>query len=152
VPHNNRVVSEEAVAAIRSWTRLDQAITAFNRRVEARFGVTGAQLAILRLVAEWGPRLRLADLRDRLVMHPATIGQLLDRLAARGLVELTPDPDDRRRRIVSLTPEGRRVAEEAPLSGPVRLRHAPADAERLRRLAAALDDAVVLFGLEDYAT
>lgn len=86
------MVSEEAVAAIRSWTRLDQAITAFNRRVEARFGVTGAQLAILRLVAEWGPRLRLADLRDRLVMHPATIGQLLDRLAARGLVELTLIP------------------------------------------------------------
>jgi DNA-binding MarR family transcriptional regulator len=145
------VANEEAVAAIRSWTRLDQAIIAFNRQVETRFGVTGAQLAVLRLVAEWGPRVRLADLRDRLVMHPATIGQLLDRLAARRLVELTPDPDDRRRRLVGLTPEGRRVAEEAPLAGPVRLRHASADAERLRRLVAALDDAVVLFGLEEYA-
>lgn len=145
------MASEEAVAAIRSWTRLDQAIATFNRRLEKRFGVTGAQLAILRLVAGWGPRVRLGDLRDRLVMHPATIGQLLDRLSARGLVELTPDPDDRRRRIVVLTPEGRRVTEEAPLVGPVRLRHVPADAERLRRLTAALDDAVILFGLEEYA-
>ncbi|MEV4458195.1 hypothetical protein [Microbispora sp. NPDC049633] len=50
---------------------------------------------------------------------------------------------------MGLTPEGRRATEEAPLSGPVRLRHAPADAGRLPRSAA--DDAVVLFGLEEYA-
>jgi DNA-binding MarR family transcriptional regulator len=32
---------------------------------------------------------------------------LLDRLEARGLLRRTPDPDDRRNRIVALTPEGR---------------------------------------------
>jgi DNA-binding MarR family transcriptional regulator len=144
------VVSAEAVAAIRSWTRLDQAIAAFNRQTEQQHGVTGAQLAILRLVAEWGPQVRLAELRERLVMHPATLGQLLDRVAARGLVGLDADTADRRRRLVELTQAGRRVVEQAPLAGPVRLRQVAADPRRLRRLATALDDAIVLFGLEEY--
>jgi len=146
------VAGGEAVAAIRAWTRLDQAITTFNRQLERRHGITGAQLAILRLVAEWGPQVRLAELRQRLVMHPATLGQLLDRLAARGLVDLTADASDRRRRLVELTPAGQRVIEAAPLAGPVRLRHMSTDPARLHRLTEALTDAIVLFGLEEYTT
>jgi MarR family transcriptional regulator, temperature-dependent positive regulator of motility len=146
------MVRADAVAAIRAWTRLDQAMAAFNRELERIHDVTGAQLAILRLVAEWGPQVGLAELRERLVMHPATLGQILDRLATRGLVDIAADTADRRRRLVALTPAGRRVVEVAPLAGPVRLRHVHADPRRLRRLAAALSDAVDLFGLEEYAT
>ena len=149
----------QALAAIRAWTRLDQAIASFNRALERRHGVTGAQLAILRLVQEWGSPLPgtqervvpLAAMRERLVMHPATLGQLLDRLSERGLVTLTADPGDRRRRLVALTAEGIRMVGDAPLAGPVRLRHVPADPDRLRRLAEAFQDAIVLFGLEEYA-
>lgn len=142
----------DAVAAIRAWTRLDQAIVAFNRFLEREYGVTGAQLAVLRLVHEWaaGDSVSLAAMRERLVMHPATLGQLLDRLAARGLVTLRSDPADRRRRLVRLTDTGARLMAEAPVGGPVRLRYVEADRRRLRRLKAALDDAVVLFGLEEY--
>jgi len=144
-------VTGEAVAAIRAWTRLDQAISEFNRALERDHGVTGAQLAVLRLVHEWGPTIALAELRQRLVMHPATLGQMLDRLAARDLVTLTADPADRRRRVVELTSRGHRLAEQAPLAGPVRLRHVSADPARLNRLAEAFDDAVSLFALEEYA-
>lgn len=162
-------MQSEALAAVRAWTRLDAAFTEFNRRLASRHGVTGAQLAMLRLIREWGARsavpsgarvavpvgargaVPLATLRDRLAMHPATIGQLLDRLAGRRLVVLTPDPDDRRRRLVRLTPAGARLTDRAPLAGPVRLRHVQADPARLRRLAAALTDAVDLFGLTEYA-
>ena len=139
------------MAAIRAWTRLDHAIAAFNRELERAHRVTGAQLALLRLVAEWGPVVRLGELRERLVMHPATLGQLLDRLAARGMVEVAADAADRRRRVVQLTARGQRVVTEAPLAGPVRLRHVAADPRRLSRLAEALTDAIVLFGLEEYA-
>ena len=144
-------VRTEALAAIRAWTRLDQAIAGFNRALERDHGVTGAQLAILRLVREFsagGDGVALAALRERLVMHPATLGQLLDRLAERGLVTVAPDPRDRRRRRVALSAAGHRVTDAAPLAGPVRLRHVDADPERLARLAAALEDAIVLFGLE----
>jgi MarR family transcriptional regulator, temperature-dependent positive regulator of motility len=142
-------VTGDAVAAIRAWNRLDQAMAGFNRMLERDYGVTGAQLALLRLVTKWCP-VPLADVRARLVMHPATIGQMLDRLAARGLVTVTADPVDRRRRVVDLTSAGRRLVEEAPVAGPVRLRQVSSDAARLRRLADAFDDAVVLFGLEEY--
>jgi DNA-binding MarR family transcriptional regulator len=143
-------VTPEALAAIRAWTRLDAAMAAYNRALERDHGVTGAQLAMLRLVDEWAhPSVPLAALRDRLVMHPATLGQLLDRLAARDLVDLSPDPADRRRRLVTVTPAGHRLLAEAPLAGPVRLRHVPTDPARAARLAEALTDALTLFGLEE---
>lgn len=144
----------DAVAVIHAWTRLDAAIGAFNRWLEREHGVTGAQLAILRIVGEWagaGGGVALSAMRERLAMHPATLGQILERLAGRGLVEVSPDPGDRRRRLVRLTAAGARLVEAAPLAGPVRLRYQPADRTTLRRLAQALDDAIVLFGLEGFA-
>jgi DNA-binding MarR family transcriptional regulator len=144
------VTSPDAVAAVRAWTRLDQAMAAFDRDLRDRHGVTGRQLAVLRLIAEWGPAVALAELRRRLVMHPATLGQLVDRLAGAGLVGLDADADDRRRRTVRLTAEGRQLLAAAPLGGPVRVRHVAADPARLRRLAAALTDAIELFGLDGY--
>jgi DNA-binding MarR family transcriptional regulator len=84
-------------------------------------------------------------------MHPATLGQLLDRLAARHLVDLSPDPADRRRRLVTVTPAGHRLLAEAPLAGPVRLRHVPTDPARATRLAESLTDALTLFGLDSHA-
>jgi hypothetical protein len=56
VANSKTVASDDAVLAIRAWMRLDQAIAGFNRELERRHGVTGAQLAILRIVAEWQPR------------------------------------------------------------------------------------------------
>ena len=139
-----------ALAAIRAWVRLDRAFAEFNRHLGATLGITGAQLALLRLIDEGGVT-TLAELRGRLFMHPATLGQLVERLQQRGLVALEPDPEDRRRRRVELTREGRETLVTAPLAGPVRLRSAEADQARLRRLAAALEDAVDLFGLERWA-
>jgi DNA-binding MarR family transcriptional regulator len=81
------------------------------------------------------------------VLHPATLGQLVDRLVAKGLVTVAPDPADGRRRLVGPTGQGRRVLAEAPVAGPVRLRTVPAEHARLAGLADALDDAVELFGL-----
>ncbi|WP_222853459.1 MarR family winged helix-turn-helix transcriptional regulator [Fodinicola acaciae] len=137
----------EALAAIRAWARLDQAFAEFNRQLQRRHKVTGGQLAILRMVEEWGGDLALQEMRDQLAMHPATLGQLVDRLADREFVSLANDPTDRRRRIVRVTKKGRRLLRETPLAGPVRLRYVKADPARLRRLAEAFDDAVELFNL-----
>lgn len=140
----------DAVRAIRSWLRLERAFAAFNRELRATVGLTGAQLAMLRIVAEVGPT-TLAGLRERLRLHPATLGQLVDRLREKSLVRLSVDPADARRRVVELTGEGERALREAPLAGPVRLRSVETDPARLATLADALDDAVELFGLQRWA-
>jgi DNA-binding MarR family transcriptional regulator len=137
------------LAAIRAWWRLDQAFARFNRHLQERHGVTGAQLAMLRIVAE--RPVMLSELKSRLRMHPATLGQLLDRLARQGLVDRRASVDDRRRRVVEPTARGRRLLAEAPLAGPVRLRTLAAEPERLRRLAETFDDAIELFGLKEWA-
>ncbi len=135
-----------ALRAIRAWVRLDAAFVRFNRQLRHEHGITGAQLAVLRIVAEQ-EGITLAMLRQQLIMHPATLGQLVDRLAGQDLVEVGPHPDDRRRRRVQLTPAGRTVLGTAPLAGPVRLRSVPVDPRRAAALADALEDAVDLFGL-----
>jgi DNA-binding MarR family transcriptional regulator len=46
-------------------------------------------------------------------MDVATIKGVIDRLTARGLTETSPDPDDGRRLLVSLTRAGQALAEKA---------------------------------------
>lgn len=46
-------------------------------------------------------------------MDAATIKGVVDRLTARGLVEIRPDPEDGRRRLVAITASGRRIVERA---------------------------------------
>ena len=138
-------------AAIRAWLRLDAAFAAFNADLMAVHGLTGAQLGMLRLVAEFGGTTTLADLRTRLSLHPASLGQLIARLADKGLVAVSPDPDDQRRRVVQLTTAGERMIAEAPLAGPVRLRHQPPAPEVLTSLTEGFELAVEAFGLTDYA-
>ena len=46
-------------------------------------------------------------------MHAATIKGVIDRLTQRGLTKTTPDPEDGRRLLVELTPEGTKVYEES---------------------------------------
>ncbi|HLU54837.1 MAG TPA: MarR family transcriptional regulator [Pseudonocardia sp.] len=140
----------EALRLIRAWYRLQQATAAFGRHVERTFGVTGEQLALLRIVAERGTW-PMKELREHLVMHPATLGQALDRLAARGLVTLRADPADRRRRLVTATAEGRELLARVPPVGPGRLRSVSADPGALARVAAAFEEAVSLFGMERWA-
>jgi DNA-binding MarR family transcriptional regulator len=141
----------EALSAIRAWYRLQRATAALAAGIRRDLGLTGEQLALLRIVAErdaWP----LAELRSRLDMHPATLGQSLARLDERGLIELGIDPADRRRRTVTLLEAGRDLLERAPKAGPGMLRARPADPERMTRIADAFTDAIELFGLEEWAT
>jgi len=142
-------VQQQALSAIVSWVRLERAIDAFHLDLKKRFGITGLQLAVLRICAE-RPQLPLAALRKALVMHPATLGQSIDELRRMELVTVRTDPNDRRARLVGLTDKGRALLAEAPLAGPTRLREVDHDVARLDRLKLALDDAIDLFGLAEW--
>jgi DNA-binding MarR family transcriptional regulator len=140
----------QALSAIVAWVRLEQAIQSFNQTLRKEFGITGLQLAVLRILGE-RPQLPLAALRKSLVMHPATLGQSIDELRSMELCTVTRDPRDKRARIIAITDKGRELMARAPLAGPVRLREIETEPARLDALKAAFEDAVDLFGLAEHA-
>jgi DNA-binding MarR family transcriptional regulator len=50
---------------------------------------------------------------DRLMVHPASITNTVDRLEEKGFVERRRDEHDRRRILAAITPAGRQIAAEA---------------------------------------
>lgn len=142
-------MQQQALSAIVAWVRLDSAIQAFNQTLRKQFGITGLQLAVLRILGE-RPSLPLAALRKTLVMHPATLGQSIDELRTMGLCTVERDGRDKRARNVAITGKGRELMARAPVAGPVRLREIDHDAARLDRLKAAFEDAIDMFGLTEH--
>ena len=51
----------QALSAMVAWVRLDQAIQSFNQMLRREYGITGLQLAVLRILGE-RPQLPLAAL------------------------------------------------------------------------------------------
>ena len=82
---HSTAMQQQALSAIVAWVRLVQAIQRFNQSLRKDFGITGLQLAVLRILGE-RPALPLAALRKSLVMHPATLGQSIDELRVMELV------------------------------------------------------------------
>lgn len=142
-------MQQQALSAIVAWVRLDAAIQRFNQQLRRQFGITGLQLAVLRILGE-RPALPLAALRKALVMHPATLGQSIDELRGLGLCTVERDSRDKRARVVAITDKGKELMARAPVAGPVRLREIDHDVAKLDRLKAAFEDAVEMFGLAGY--
>ena len=142
-------MQQQALSAIVAWVRLDAAIQNFNQVLRKDFGITGLQLAVLRILGE-RPALPLAALRKSLVMHPATLGQSIDELRGLGLCTVERNPKDKRARVIAITDKGKELMTRAPMAGPVRLRAVDHDVAKLDRLRLAFDDAVAMFGLSDH--
>lgn len=74
--------------------------------------LTRAQSAVLAWLYSEGPCSQ--NLLGRQTgVDASTVKGVVDRLHDRGMLDVASDPSDKRRRIVSLTEEGRRVLEEA---------------------------------------
>lgn len=113
-------------------------------------GVTGSQLALLRIIDEHAP-VSIRQLRDDLDWHPASLGQAIQRLEGRGLVTVTDDPTDRRRRICQLTEAGQALLARTPLVGPVRLRTQPIHPNDLATMQRGFELALTAFGLNEWS-
>ena len=74
--------------------------------------LTPTQWAALAKLSESGPCSQ-NQLGRLTAMDVATIKGVIDRLTARGLTETSPDPEDGRRLLVSLTRAGQQLAEKA---------------------------------------
>lgn len=142
-------MQQQALAAMVAWMRLDQALKAFELDLKRRHNITTLQLAVLHIVSE-RPHIPLAALRKALLAHAATLGQAIDDLRRKGFCQVRSNPEDRRARNVSITEAGAALVAAMPMAGPMRLRDVEGQTDRLDRLAPALNDALELFGLEDW--
>ena len=87
--------------------RAHQRATAVFLEVMDEFALTPTQYAALVKIGEVG-EISQNHLGRLTAMDPATSQGVIRRLEARGLIELRPDPDDRRRTLLSLSTAGRR--------------------------------------------
>ncbi len=102
--------------------------------------VTPTQWAALAKLNESGPCSQ-NQLGRLTAMDVATIKGVIDRLTARGLTETSPDPEDGRRLLVSLTRAGQQLAEKAAPNAISISREtlAPLDARERETLVALLN-------------
>jgi DNA-binding MarR family transcriptional regulator len=100
------------------------------RRESHALGVTGGQVSLLfQIQRHRGIGVRGLAALERI--SPAAMSGYVDRLERAGLVQKTPDPNDRRRQGLTVTPEGERVLRS------VKSRRTAWLAARLERLPAA---------------
>lgn len=64
---------------------------------------------VLRVIHGSGDRVSQKDVADRFHISPSEVVDLVDRLETAGFVERVRDPDDRRRNVLELTPDGERA-------------------------------------------
>ncbi|MGY3528956.1 MULTISPECIES: MarR family winged helix-turn-helix transcriptional regulator [Bradyrhizobium] len=140
---------KRSVKAAKSGYVLDEQIGFILRQVSQRHAVIFArEIGINLTPTQWAALSKLSEVGacsqnqlGRLTsMDVATIKGVIDRLTARGLTETSPDPDDGRRLLVSLTRAGQQMADKAAPNALVISREtlAPLDAKERETLMALL--------------
>ena len=87
----------------RALRELSAQMGAYTQAVGDRVGLAATDVNLLGFLHDIGPT-ATGSLADRTGLTPSAITRAIDRLEESGYVERHPDPDDRRRVIVSLTP------------------------------------------------
>jgi DNA-binding MarR family transcriptional regulator len=103
-----------AMRVATSVMRVQQILIARYDEVLRRHGLTFARYeALVLLHFSRSGALPLKIIGSRLMVHPTSVTNAVTRLAAAGLVERLPNPQDRRGALASITDRGRAVAEAA---------------------------------------
>lgn len=116
---------------------------AFEREItESSIGVTTSEARVLGQVARCGA-LRQAVLAERMGLAPMSLSVFLDRLECAGLVVRDTDPQDRRAKIVRLSPTARPILDQiAQIGARIKERAltgiAPEDQARFSDIARAI--------------
>ena len=104
----------DRMAAVTSVMRAQQLLLGKVEAALKPYGLTFAAFEALRLLAfSRTGTLPMGKVGTRLMVHPASVTNVVGRLEQRGLVERRPSPDDRRVVLAAITEAGRELAEEA---------------------------------------
>ncbi|MCE7892023.1 MAG: MarR family transcriptional regulator [Sorangiineae bacterium PRO1] len=85
-----------------------------TKDLAARHGVTGPQLAVVKMLEPVG-KLSLSELSWKIRARNSTVTGIIDRMEREGLVERRRSEDDRRVIHITLTRKGQRLATEIPV-------------------------------------
>jgi DNA-binding MarR family transcriptional regulator len=103
-----------AMASATSVMRVQQLLLANFDATVGRHGLTFARYeALVLLTFSREGRLPMSKVGERLMIHPTSATNIIQRLAAQGLVDRTPNPADGRGTLATITPSGREVMERA---------------------------------------
>jgi DNA-binding MarR family transcriptional regulator len=149
----------EATGVLDDLRRIVRALRESSRHAERRLGVSGAQLFVLRSLAD-GRAVSLNELATRTRTHQSTVSVVVKRLVESGLLTRATSELDARRVEIRLTRRGRALIDRAPLAAqdkliggierlPRKERKVLADSLRGLVLAMQLDDQPALMFFED---
>ncbi len=98
---------EQFVQVIHRWAEvfMQRSMRDF-RKFMGETGLTFPQINVLMRLHHSGA-CGVSDLAEKMAVSNAAASQLVDRLVQMGYVERREDPDDRRAKILTLTPEGK---------------------------------------------
>jgi DNA-binding MarR family transcriptional regulator len=125
--------------------------TASARSLEKRTGVTNAQLFLLQALAAAPGPMTIGELQLAVRTGQSAVSILVARLARAGLVTRATAEHDRRRRAVTLTAKGAKLAKRGPTPPLRRLLDALAEVSEsdLRQLSHGLAALAAAFGVGD---
>lgn len=104
----------DGMAAVTSIMRAQQLMLARVETLLRPFKLTFARYEMLRLLSfTRGGALPMASASARLQVHPTSVTNTTDRLEAAELITRSAHPTDGRATVVSITPEGRSLVDEA---------------------------------------
>lgn len=119
-------------SAMRVWRSFVVAKAEIGRALQRGWrasGLTGAQMGVLRVLAEASSEgAKLNEISGRLYVTPGNLTGIIDRLEEAGYLSRAPHREDRRVTLALLTPAGRELFEQVY----------PSHAARVRQLMSAL--------------
>ncbi|MFC0445122.1 MarR family winged helix-turn-helix transcriptional regulator [Pseudidiomarina halophila] len=102
---------EELLLALRKVIR---ATDLYSKQLHKSTGLTAPQLLILREVALAPSGITASAVAQNITLSPATVSNVIDRLEQRQLIHRERSTQDRRRVVLSLTPQGAERLSAAP--------------------------------------
>lgn len=83
-----------------------------NKEAERRTGLSIVKWSILKHLIEM-PAVSAQELSGAVRLHPSTLTQTLKRLVRRNLIFVSEDPKDSRKKIISITRQGKNALEQS---------------------------------------
>ncbi|MEN6474644.1 MAG: MarR family transcriptional regulator [Syntrophaceae bacterium] len=112
-------------------------VDSYSRQLIMECQITGPQLICLHAIEKSGP-LTLSELGRQVSLSMSTTNGIIDRLEQKGLVRRERTHHDRRKVLITITPEGKSLRARAPVPLQGRLIQAISDMPELEQVTVAL--------------